>query len=511
MARDKAYREAERKIKEACRTRATELDLSCYFFSHGSVRLTELPESLGQLTQLQTLNLSHNQLTALPESVGQLTQLQRLDLGGNQLTALPESLGRLTQLRSLNLTANQLTALRESLGQLTQLQRLDLSRNQLTALPESLGQLTQLQTLDLSNNQLKAVPESLGLLETLQILSLSRNKLRVLPESIGNLSDISELNLNENQLTELPESIGHLSTLRDLRFYRNNLSDLPLSLGNLRELKELWLNGNAGLSLPIEVRQQSPARKLEYYFATRAGLGSALRELKLLVVGRGGVGKTSLIKRLNGEALDRGESETHGINISPLKLKCSDGPVTARVWDFGGQHVLHAMHEFFLTARSLYLLVLGEREDMAERDAAYWLQLIRSYAPSAPVIVALNKNEGRAREMDRESLGRQYGPILAWVPTECSDGFDGTIESLRIALTDAADKMPEVRDLFPKKWWDVKEWLENMNEPYLDFATYQQKCFELGEHDEKDQERLAAWLNDLGVCPDTSFDLVFPG
>jgi hypothetical protein len=32
----------------------------------------------------------------------------------------------------------------------------------------------------------------------------------------------------------------------------------------------------------------------------------------------------------------------------------------------------------FLTARSLYLLVLGERDEMAERDAAYWLQLIRS-------------------------------------------------------------------------------------------------------------------------------------
>jgi hypothetical protein len=38
----------------------------------------------------------------------------------------------------------------------------------------------------------------------------------------------------------------------------------------------------------------------------------------------------------------------------------------------------------FLTARSLYLLVLGERDEMAERDAAYWLQLIRSYAGPAP-------------------------------------------------------------------------------------------------------------------------------
>jgi hypothetical protein len=75
--------------------------------------------------------------------------------------------------------------------------------------------------------------------------------------------------------------------------------------------------------------------------------------------------------------------------------------------------------KFFLTARSLYLLVLGERDDMAERDAVYWLQLIRSYAGSAPVVVALNKTRGVERPLDRASLEKMYGPIVAWVPTEC--------------------------------------------------------------------------------------------
>ena len=152
-------------------------------------------------------------------------------------------------------------------------------------------------------------------------------------------------------------------------------------------------------------RSPKPPREiLDYYFETRGAKGRALREVKLIVVGRGGAGKTSLIKRLKGEPFDANEGETHGINIRELELACADGPVQARVWDFGGQHVLHAMHEFFLTARSLYLLVLGERDDMAERDAAYWLQLIRSYAGPAPVVVALNKSGGRAREMDRRTL-----------------------------------------------------------------------------------------------------------
>ncbi len=63
-------------------------------------KLTALPESLGQLTQLQELGLTNNKLKALPESLGQLTQLLRLNLTDNRLMTLPESLGQPTQLRS---------------------------------------------------------------------------------------------------------------------------------------------------------------------------------------------------------------------------------------------------------------------------------------------------------------------------------------------------------------------------------------------------------------------------
>ncbi|MEX2300738.1 MAG: ABC transporter permease, partial [Bryobacterales bacterium] len=73
---------------------------------------TALPDSLSQLSQLQSLDLSRNQLTALPDSLSQLSQLQHLVLIGNQLTALPDSLSQLSQLQSLDLGSNQLTALR---------------------------------------------------------------------------------------------------------------------------------------------------------------------------------------------------------------------------------------------------------------------------------------------------------------------------------------------------------------------------------------------------------------
>jgi internalin A len=172
-----------------------------------------------------------------------------------------------------------------------------------------------------------------------------------------------------------------------------------------------------------------------------------------------------------------------------------------RVWDFGGQQVLHAMHEFFLSARSLYLLVLGERDDMAERDAAYWLQLIRTYAGPAPVVMALNKC-GRAREMDRRTLEGKCGPILGWIPTECSepDPIKSGIDALSVALTKATDGMEEVRQRFPAKWFAIKNWLGSMKDSYINYDTYAARCAEMGEADSAKQEELAGWLHDLGVA-----------
>ena len=71
MADETPEQVAERKIEEAARTGATELELD-------SLKLRELPESIGELTELQSLYLDGNRLTALPESIGQLAQLTEL-------------------------------------------------------------------------------------------------------------------------------------------------------------------------------------------------------------------------------------------------------------------------------------------------------------------------------------------------------------------------------------------------------------------------------------------------
>jgi hypothetical protein len=182
VPKDKAYREAEKKIEEAWQSGATTLSFSKEWKTPDNEKLVELPESISKLTQLQMLNLSRNKLTELPEALRQLTKLQSLDISNNQLTELPEWIGRFTELQLLNIANNQLTSLPEWINQLLKLKYLFLTSNKLQRLPESIGQLTHLRDLEVENNVLYSLPISLAQLENLKTLKLGFNFLNHNPE-----------------------------------------------------------------------------------------------------------------------------------------------------------------------------------------------------------------------------------------------------------------------------------------------------------------------------------------
>jgi internalin A len=429
----------------------------------------------------------------------------------------------------LDLSGNQLTALPESLGQLTQLQSLDLSRNQLTALPESLGQLTQLQKLCLYDNQLATLPESLGQLTQLRRLGLSRNQLTAVPKWIGNFTNLSNLGLSQNQLTALPESLGQLTQLEMLFLYNNRLTALPESLWKLKSLKRFFLHGNEKLGFPESVlgtpyekwnhsddTAPKPGPILDYYFRTRRkGERRPLLEAKLILVGRGEAGKTSLVRRLTENKFSRCEDRTQGIRITQLPVALG-GKESARLhmWDFGGQEIMHATHQFFLTDRSVYLLVLDGRAGVQELEAEYWMRLISSFAPESPVLVVLNKIKKDPFELNRRALQGKFPQIRGFVETDCDNaagkgkppgkhGFG--IEDLRQSIAKITDKLPDLRAAFPGSWFAIKEELSGekkrgKKKNYLTPKEYRDICVEHGETNEESQDNLAVHLHRLGIA-----------
>lgn len=172
------------------------------------------------------------------------------------------------------------------------------------------------QVLNLKDLGLKTVPESLRTIRHLTLLDLEGNNIQKLPSWIGELSSLEAINLNGNQLQELPPEIGSLNKLLVLMLEDNQLHSLPETLLELclrsrekhKHLIYVGLYGNPDLGLPDSIINSDPMEILRYYFGSRNEKGRPLLELKLLLVGRGKAGKTTLVKQLGGEKPDENES-----------------------------------------------------------------------------------------------------------------------------------------------------------------------------------------------------------
>ncbi|KAG6486223.1 hypothetical protein ZIOFF_054793 [Zingiber officinale] len=258
-------------IEVYARKHARELDLQNKLMD----QIDWLPDSIGKLSDLVTLDVSENRLVALPGTIGGLSSLTRLDLHSNRIAQVPDSVGDLYGLVFLDMRGNQLTSLPSTFCKLVHLEELDLSSNQLSSLPDAFGCLTGLKKLNVETNdieelphmighcvalvelradynRLKCLPEAIGRLESLEVLSVRYNNIKGLPTTMASLSKLKELDVSFNELESIPESLCLATSLIKLNVGNNfaDLQSLPRSIGNLELLEELDISNNQIRVLP---------------------------------------------------------------------------------------------------------------------------------------------------------------------------------------------------------------------------------------------------------------------
>ena len=250
---------------------------------------------------------------------------------------------------------------------------------------------------------------------------------------------------------------------------------------NLSELRTLDLRSN---HLPIspetlgssDVRKppSSPKKIFSYLRELHSGEKRQLGEAKLLLIGQGGVGKTSLLNRLVYDRYDSNQSQTDGLTVSDWSVKVNTTPLRLHVWDFGGQEIYHSTHQFFLTKRSLYILT-----------------------SNSPVIIVGNKYDEQPLDINRKALRNKYPNIKAILETSCATGYG--IAELRNTITREVVQLDDVFNLLPLTWFRVKEQLEGMNEDFISYTRYTGLCYQQNVIDEDNQEQLIELLHDLGL------------
>jgi GTPase SAR1 family protein len=222
------------------------------------------------------------------------------------------------------------------------------------------------------------------------------------------------------------------------------------------------------------------------YFAEAEGETKEAAEVKVILVGEGASGKTSLVKQLHGERF---------IRIKRWKLACSGRELCCNLWDFGGQEIMQATHQFFLSRRSLYVLVLDGRRD--ERPE-HWLRYIESFGGKSPVLVVLNKWDANPGfDLNRPFLQKKYPFIVGFYRTSCFTGQG--VEAFQQALREELDKLPMSRNRWPASWFRAKEKLEQRQEPRISYETFEGILAESGVQGKTSRNVLTAFLHDLGI------------
>ena len=243
----------------------------------------EIPPELGDLENLQWLQISHNELTReIPGELGNLTNLERLYLHVNRLTGeIPPELGNLVNLEFMGLHFNELTGeVPPDVGNLSKLRTLLLDNNQLTGmLPQTMTELTLLRTFYFLDNAGLCAPADQAFQTWLQNVegfrgstcgSVDSDEDRPVLEAIYNATNGPNWEHNDNWLSEQPISEWYGVTVdvdgrvNGLYLSRNDLAgEVPEEIGSLSSLKRLYLSSNDLTGeIPEELRSLTNLQRL---------------------------------------------------------------------------------------------------------------------------------------------------------------------------------------------------------------------------------------------------------
>jgi len=272
-------------------------------------------------------------------------------------------------------------------------------------------------------------------------------------------------------------------------------------LVNLKGSKYDWvgifISKNSLISPPPEIVKQGTRAILTYL---QAQLQERQKQWlsKLIIVGQGGVGKTSLLRVLRSEKFNPQESTTHGLETNQLEIaNPSETNVTMQLntWDFGGQQIYHATHQFFLTNRSLFLLAWHARMGFEAGKLYYWLDTLTALAPDSPVLLVVTHIDERDADIPLAELRHHYPQIIG--QCEISNKTGQGFEAFQQTIAQAAANLPLMGETWPSIWLKAANVLRDSTENYITPQALQNIMIAQGI-DGSQQPFLTQWLHDLG-------------
>ncbi|CAB9505007.1 binding nuclear protein Ran1A [Seminavis robusta] len=127
-------------------------------------------------------------------------------------------------------------------------------------------------------------------------------------------------------------------------------------------------------------------------------------EFKLILVGDGGVGKTTFVKRhLTGE-FEKKYVATLGVEVHPLVFHTNRGTIKFNVWDTAGQEKLGGLRDGYYIQGQCAIIMFDVTSRITYKNVPNWHRDLTRVCENIPIVLTGNKVEIKDRKVKAKQI-----------------------------------------------------------------------------------------------------------
>jgi len=125
---------------------------------------------------------------------------------------------------------------------------------------------------------------------------------------------------------------------------------------------------------------------------------------KLVLVGDGGVGKTTFVKRhLTGE-FEKKYVATLGVEVHPLGFTTNRGPITFNVWDTAGQEKFGGLRDGYYIQGQCAIIMFDVTSRITYKNVPTWHKDLVRVCENIPIVLCGNKVDIKDRKVKAKAI-----------------------------------------------------------------------------------------------------------
>ena len=195
-----------------------------------------------------------------------------------------------------------------------------------------------------------------------------------------------------------------------------------------------------------------------------------INELKLILVGDGGVGKTTFVKRhLTGE-FEKKYIATIGVEVHPMEFTTSKGKIKFNVWDTAGQEKLAGLKDGYYIDAHCAIIMFDVTSRITYKNVPKWHRdITRICGENIPIVLVGNKVDEKNRKVKAKQIlyARKHGLQYFDISAKSNYQFEKPFVWLLKKLTgDSTLSLVEELALMPSEVHMDKQQIKELEDEY---------------------------------------------